>query len=45
MNDAFSNFIQKLMEIFDKEAPVKDKRIKWNSQEWLGSEILEKLPR
>ena len=33
------------MEIFDKEAPVKDKRTKWNSQEWLDSEILEKLPR
>ena len=31
VNDAHSNFIQKLMEITDKVAPVKNKRIKRNS--------------
>ena len=43
MNDAYSNFIQELMEVIDKVTPVKNKRIKRNSQEWFDSEILEKL--
>ena len=43
VNDAYSNFIQKLMEVIDKVAPVKNKRIKRNSQEWFDSEISEKL--
>ena len=43
MNDAYSDFIQKLMEVIDKVAPVKNKRIKRNSQEWFDSEISEKL--
>ena len=37
-----SNFIQKLMEVIDKVAPVKSKRLKKNSLEWLDSEISEK---
>ena len=43
VNDAYSNFIQKLMEVIDKVAPVKNKRIKSNSQEWFDIEISEKL--
>ena len=43
VNDAYSNLIQKLMEVIDKVAPVKSKRIKRNSQEWFDSEISEKL--
>ena len=43
MNDAYSNFIQKLTEALDKVAPVKSKRIKRDSQEWFDSEISEKL--
>ena len=43
VNDAYSNFIQKLTEVIDKVAPVKSKRIKRNSQEWFDSEISEKL--
>ena len=31
------------MEVTDKVAPVKSKRIKRNSQEWFDSEISEKL--
>ena len=27
MNDTYPNFIQKLIEVVDKEAPVKNKRI------------------
>ena len=41
-NDAYSNFIEKLMEVIDKVAPVKNKIIKRNSQEWFDSEISEK---
>ena len=43
VNDAYSNFIQKLMEVIDKVAPVKNERIKRNFQEWFDSEISEKL--
>ena len=43
VNDAYSNFIQKLMEVIGKVASVKSKRIKRNSQEWFDSEISEKL--
>ena len=39
VNDACSNFIQKLKEVIDKVAPVKSKSIKRNSQEWFNSEI------
>ena len=31
------------MEVIDKAVPVKNKRIKKNSQEWFDSEIPEKL--
>ena len=43
VNDAYSNFIQKLTKVIDRVAPVKSKRIKRNSQEWFDSEISEKL--
>ena len=42
VNDAYSNVIQKLMEVIDKVAPVKNKRIKRNSQEWLDRDKLFK---
>ena len=43
MNDAYLNFIQKLMEVIDKVVPVKNKRMKRFSQEWFDREISEKL--
>ena len=43
VNDAYSNFIQKLMEVIEKAVPVKKKGIKKNSQEWFDSMIPEKL--
>ena len=43
VNEAYSKFIQKLMEVIDKVSPIKNKRIKRNSQEWFDSEISEKL--
>ena len=45
VNDAYSNFIQKLLEVIDKVASVKSKRIKWNSQEWLDSETKKLIIR
>ena len=41
VNDA--SFIQKLMEVIDKVAQVKNKRIKKNSQGWFDSQISENL--
>ena len=38
VNDAYSNFNQKLMEVIDKVAPVKR-----NSRQWFDIEISEKL--
>ena len=43
MNHDYSNFIKKLMEVIDKVGPVKNDRIKRNSQEWFDSDISEKL--
>ena len=43
MNDAYSNFIKKLMEVIDQVEPVKNKRINRNFQQWFNSEIAEKL--
>ena len=43
VNDAYLNIIQKLMEVIDKVALVKNKRTKRNSQEWFDSEISEKI--
>ena len=43
VNDCYSNFIPKLMEVIDKIAPVKNKITKKNAQEWFESEISEKL--
>ena len=37
--EAFDDFILKVMVAIDKEAPVKERKIKRNSQEWFGSEI------
>ena len=33
-NEAYNDFIQKIMEVIDKVALIKERRIKQNSQEW-----------
>ena len=43
INDAYSNFIQKVMGVIDLVAPIKSRRIKQNSQEWFDSEAAEKM--
>ena len=43
MQDVYSKFIQKLTEVLNKVVPVKNKRIKRNSQEWFYNDISEKI--
>ena len=45
-NDAtktFDDFIQKIMFVIDKVAPIKERRIRHNSQEWFDDEISEAI--
>ena len=41
--EAYNNFIQKIMVAIGKVAPIKERRIKHNSQEWLDGEISESI--
>ena len=43
VNEAYSNFFQKLMTVIYKIAPYKSKRVKGNTQKWFDGEVLEKL--
>ena len=43
VNQAYSDFFQKLMAVIDNVAPCKTKRVKGNTQNWFGGEVLEKL--
>ena len=43
INNAYSNFIQKVMGVIDLVAPIKLRRIKQNSQEWFDGEVAEKI--
>ena len=41
--EAYDDFIQKIMIAVDKVAPIKESRIKYNSQEWFDDEISEAI--
>ena len=41
INEAYSNFIQKLTSVIDEKAPCKIKRVKDNSKEWFDSVVSE----
>ena len=43
INEAYSNFIQKLTSVIDKIAPCKTKRVKGNSKEWFDSVVSERI--
>ena len=43
INDSYSNFTQKVMGVIDLVAPIKSRRIKQNSQQWLDGEVAEKI--
>ena len=40
INEAYNDFIQKIMSVIDKVAAVKERRVKQNSQEWFDGEIV-----
>ena len=42
-NEAYDDFIQKIMIAIDKVAPMKERMIKHNSQEWFDDEISEAI--
>ena len=42
VNEAYSNFFQKLMTVIDKIAPYKSKQVKGKTQKWFDGEVLEK---
>ena len=41
--EAYDDFIQKIMIAIDKVAPMKERRIKHNSQKWFDDEISEAI--
>ena len=43
INDAYSNFIQKVMGVIDLVAPIKSRQIKQNSHKWVDGEVAEKI--
>ena len=43
INEAYSNFILKVMGVIDLVAPIKSRRIKQNSQEWFDGEVAENI--
>ena len=43
VTEAYDEFIQKIMVSIDKVAPIKERRIKHNSQEWFEREISEAI--
>ena len=43
IDDAYSNFIQKVMGVIDQVAPIMLRRIKQNSEEWFDGEVVEKI--
>ena len=43
VNEAYSNFFQKLITVIEKIARYKSKRVKGNTQKWFDGEVLEKL--
>ena len=43
INEAYNDFIQKIMNVVDKVAPLKERRVKQNSQEWFDGEIADEI--
>ena len=43
INEACNDFIQKIMNFIDKVAPMKERRVKQNSQEWFDREITDEI--
>ena len=45
VNSAYSHFINKLTDVIDNIAPIKQSKVKNKSQEWFDGEIAEKIAR
>ena len=43
INEAYNDFIQKIMGVIDKVAPIKERRVKLNSQKWFDGEIADEI--
>ena len=43
INEAYNDFIQKIMNVIDKVAPLKERWVKQNSQEWFDGEIADEI--
>ena len=43
INEAYNDFIQKIMSVIDKVVPIKERRFKQNSQEWFDGEIADEI--
>ena len=43
INEAYNDFIQKIMNVIDKVAPLKERWLKQNSQEWFDGEIADEI--
>ena len=43
INEAYNDFIQKIMSVTDNVAPIKERRVKQNSQEWFDGEIADEI--
>ena len=43
INEAYNDFIQKIMNVIDKVAPLKERRVKQNSQEWFDGKIGDEI--
>ena len=43
INEAYNDFIQKIINVIDKFAPLKERRVKQNSQEWFDGEIADEI--
>ena len=43
INEAYNDFIQKIMSIIDRVMPIKERRVKQNSREWFDGEIADEI--
>ena len=43
INEAYNDFIQKIMNVTDKVTPLKERQVKQNSQEWFDGEITNEI--
>ena len=43
INEAYSDFTGKVASVIDEITPIKEVRVKSNSQDWFDAEIMKKL--